>query len=76
MISKRFVGTSKWPYAIEFGLDIDIDVIEEMYQWCREQYGHQYYITDKEHDSFWLKSWDGVRFKQKEHRDWFILRWS
>lgn len=70
---KRFVGTSNFPYAIDFEQLPDLETLE----WCKEQFGPSFNSNDNNiNECKWIITMFGVRFKKQEYQNWFLMRWS
>lgn len=73
---KRYVGTSDFPYSIDFDVT-PVGKSKEIYEWCEQQFGQPLVgVSDNNQHCKWIKTMFGVRFKKKEHQHWFILRWA
>jgi len=72
---KRFVGTSDFPYAVEF--EAQQGNVKEICDWCEEQFGKPCNPhADNNAECKWINAIFGVRFRKEEHQHWFLMRWS
>jgi hypothetical protein len=74
--TNRYVGTSQFPYAIDYN-DI-LDMPSELYEWCEQQFGYPKHKCDSDDikQCRWIMTITGVRFRKKEDQLWFVLKWS
>lgn len=73
----RTVHNSFFPYSVTMEPDNFLETeIAGMYQWCEETFGNPATTGSTPTSEAWIRHYSGMRFKEKEHLDWFILRWA
>lgn len=74
------IPNTEFKYKISFANpDLVFKDWEEMYDWCAITFGKGF--DNSVHQSVynpakWTKQWFGVRFRNLEHAQWFVLRFS
>lgn len=72
---EKLDDTWEYPYTVRFDKHVSIVQWKEMYVWAEETFGIPARPESKGQQK-WTAQWAGIRFKNLEHAQWFILRWT